>query len=170
MTVTRMIPLFAGIVAASLVAMPAEAGGRQNEDTRFQHSQRWQDDGQVTRRNSDRFEQWQGDKKSKRAQRRAERQAERKARRANRANARGTGGYAHAGRDANGALPDALQGYDLPDYIGGYNQPKPGRTMDDVLSGYDLPDYIGGYQQAPSQPSMSDVLGGYDLPDYIGGN
>jgi len=182
-SIKDIFPLLAGVVAAALIAAPASAGDRdgrwttQGDQVQWGHSAT---DGRVTRGNSrglDRWETRQERKRGSRAERRAERRpdrkaarrAERRAQRSGRSQMRAApdgGQFGHASQD--GALTQTLNQYDLPDYIGGYNQPpRNGGSITQTLEPYNLPDYSGGRNQGQGgQGSITEALSGYDLPDY----
>ncbi len=149
---TLIVPLVASAVAITLFTAPvfAQSTGQDRLDT----SQSWQQEF-----------------KSRKAQRRANRKANRQSRikqtRANRKARRDGGSVASAGGTGSGSINDALSGYDLPDYLGGYNQPpnNGAGSITQTLNGYDLPDYLGGYNQ-PMQDgtgSIAEAIGDVDF-------
>lgn len=157
---TFITPLVAGALAATLMSAPALAGSNLDRQDQLTIGQEWQ-----------------GNAKDRRAQRRAERRAERRAHREGRRGrmkdrrmgrkARRDGGTAGAGtyaRGNGGSIQQTLGGYDLPEYIGGYNQaPSNGSgSITQTLGGYDLPDYIGGYNQPmhDGSGSIREAIGG----------
>lgn len=152
---TLIVPLVASAVAITLFTAPVFAEGTGQD--RLGTSQSWQQEV-----------------KSRKAQRRANRKANRQGRmkqtRANRKARRNGGAVASAGRPGgygSGSINDTLSGYDLPDYVGGYNQPpnNGGGSITQMLNEYNLPEYVGGYNQPMHDGSGSilDAIGGVDL-------
>lgn len=176
MSVKRFFPLIAGALAVTMLAAPVSAGDGGGRWTTPDEQLQWGEpgfDGQVTRRNGRNVDRWQSREDRKRARRAERRQQRRAERRAMRQGKTAPGGYGAGGYARTGPLNDTLGGYDLPDYIGGYNQPPDNGhgSINEALRGYDLPDYIGGYNQPPGNGhgSINEALSGHDMPDYIGG-
>ncbi|QGX97818.1 hypothetical protein EI983_05830 [Roseovarius faecimaris] len=160
-------PLVAGAVALTLYAAPVQAGPGEDRQQGLDTYQTWQHDS-VTSRKA-----WKRNGELRKSKRRGERgqfrkgkkrdrwqqaQVNRKARRANGGAVRSADVGGHPG-----SFTQILSGYDLPDYVGGYNQPPDNGSggLTRILNEYDLPDYIGGYNQPLNN-------GGASIRDYIG--
>lgn len=163
--------LVAGAVAATLYAIPAQAGPGEDRQQGLVASQLWQQDGVGSGKV------WKQNRQMRKAKRRGERgqfrkgknrgrwqqaRVNRKARRANRGafGSRDSGGHP-------GSINHILSGYDLPGYIGGHNRPPDNGagSITRMLNGYDLPDYIGGYNQPMDNGagSILDAIGGVSV-------
>lgn len=164
-------PLVAGAVAVTLYAMPAQAGPGEDRQQGLVTNQLWQKDGVRSGKV------WKQNRQMRKAKRRGERGQFRKGKnrgrwqqaRVNRKARRANGGNVRVG-DAGGhpgLITQILSGYDLPEYIGGYNQPmnNGSGSITQALSGYDLPAYIGGYNQPMDNGagSILEAIGGVDV-------
>lgn len=159
-----IVPLLASAVALAAFQAPVQAGSWQDRQDRLIESEEFQSFGKDKRakRADKRMSKRNG--LSKREARRARAKDRRMGRKARRSN--GGGGYAATG--GGGHMNQALAGYDIPDYLGGYDQPAHNRgTFQQVLEPYNLPDLSAGLNRGPEGRSggMAEALEPYDLPD-----